>query len=117
MYKSIKIKPDKFVKSLVNLTFPDYKGRKFFFEVQTHPMDCRSYWDGGSRTYYAFVKLDTLESVSMPSQGLNDKTVNGADSVFLPEGICCVQRDFFQGKDVGVTIIVNPKNSVKFLTE
>lgn len=113
----MKIKPDSFVKQLVAVTFPDYRGRKFRIEAQTHPLDCKSYWEGGSRDYFAFVRLADMQSQDVPQQSAFDRDIQGLESVTLPEGIVCVERSYFCGKDIGITIHVNPLNMAKLLEE
>jgi hypothetical protein len=107
----MKVKPDAFTKALVAAAFPNYRGRKFHVEVQKQPLDVRSYWDGGSRDFFAFVHLNTLKVVPVPEQSANDKTVAGAETVVLPDGVACVEHTVFQGKDCGVTVHVNPANA------
>lgn len=109
-------KSDKFVKQILTATFPKYKGRKVRIEAQRFPLDVRSYWDGGSRDYFVFLNLADMKSVSMPGQGINDRPVAGADKVTLPEGVACVEHSIFCGKDVGITIHVNPNNLTQLLT-
>jgi len=111
----MKIKPDPVIKKIVSACFPNYNGRKFSVQAQNFPLDVRSYWDGGSRDYFAFYCLSTGSAVPMPEQGLNNKPMPGADRVTLPDGIICVERSYFQGKDCGITIHVNPANMPKFL--
>jgi hypothetical protein len=101
---------DKSVKAVALAAFPEYKGRKFFFEVQKYPLDARSYWDEGSRDYFRFVRLSDNHSVEVPVQSAYDPKISGLDAVILPEGFVCVRRSIFRGKESGLTVIVNPAN-------
>lgn len=112
---ALRVKPDRFFKQVVAAAFPDYRGRKFKFAVQDRGLDVRDYWDGGSRTYFVFVNLATMETAPMPEQGVNNRPVKGAEEVWLPEGFACVERSWFCGKDCGVTVTVNPANAPKVL--
>lgn len=112
----VKIRPDKFIRSIVAKAYPEYKGRKFFLSVTDAPLDVRSYWDEGSRTYYTFANLATGEvSQQVPAQSAYDKQIGGANAVSLPQGFACVTHSYYCGRDCGVTIIVNPENAAKFL--
>jgi len=105
------------VKKIALAAYPDYNGKKFCVEIANHPLDVRSYWDGGSKNFYVFLRLDTLNTWEMPQQSAFDKKVNGADSVSLVPGMVCVEHTYFQGHDMGITIHVHPENAPKFITE
>jgi hypothetical protein len=112
-----KIKPDAEIKAMVTRCYPDYAGRKFRIAAQVNPLNVASYWDGGSRDYFAFYCLTTGKVVPVPAQSAYDKKLPGADRVMLPDGIVCIERSFFCGKDIGITVHVNPANLTKFLPE
>ena len=94
------------VKRILAATFPEYRGRKIRLSVSDRPLDVRSCWDGGSRSYFTFVRLDTFVVMEMPAQSAFDKRVTGADAVTLPPGCACVEHIYFCGKDLGITIHV-----------
>jgi hypothetical protein len=111
-----KIQADDFVRRLVSRAYPSYRGRKFRLEVSEHPINCASYWDGGSRDYFVFVNLATGEvSQQVPVQSAFDKKLSGADAVELPVGFACIEHSIFCGKDIGITIHVRPENAAKLL--
>ena len=95
--------------------YPGYTGKKFQIEVSSFPIDVRSYWEGGSRSYYTFLRLDTLAIMSIPQQSAFDKQVVGADSVNLIPGMVCVKHTIFCGKDAGITIYVHSDNAPRLL--
>ena len=104
------------VKAIAKKAFPDYTGRKFYFEAQQHPLDCRSSWQDGSREYFRFVRLaDHAISQEVPAQSGYDKPISGLESVLIPEGFVCVRHSFFCGHDCGLTVIANPDNVAKLL--
>lgn len=105
------------IKRIAKVAYPDYRGRKIRWKVQAYPLDCRSYWDGGSRTYFKFVRLADNAVVSMPTQSAFDKQIAGSDAVVIPEGFVCVTHSIFCGKDTGLTVYVNSTNVGKFLPE
>jgi len=57
------------VKRLLRATFPDYRGRRIYLRAATHPVDVRSYWDEGSRSYFVAVDLRTMRVVAVPQNG------------------------------------------------
>lgn len=105
------------VKKIALAAYPDYNGKKFSVEIAADHLDVRSYWDGGSRNYYVFLRLDTFETMPMPQQSAFDAKVEGADRVQLIPGMVCVEHTYFQGHDLGITIHVHPENAPKFISE
>lgn len=112
----VHIEPDVFTRSLVSRAFPNYRGNKFKLAVSDSPINCASYWDGGSRSFYVFANLATGEvSNAVPAQSAFDRPVQGLDAVTLPEGFACLQHSIFCGKDTGITIFIPSANAGKFL--
>jgi hypothetical protein len=91
---------------IANHLYPDCT--KQAVDVRTHNPDatfnCASYWDGGSRSYYALYDLNTHRSISFPAQSAFDRKVPGIEAVKLTKGVVLVERTYFCGKDSGVTI-------------
>jgi hypothetical protein len=93
------------VKRIVKATYPGYRGRKVFFSDQVPKYELRSYWDGGSRTYYAFYQAVTGKVWHL---GTNhpwfekDKSAPLCDT--MPDDVCLVAHSIFCGKDCGITI-------------
>jgi len=109
-------KTDPLIKEIIRRTFPEYKGRKIRISTDI-PSRLDSYWDGGSRDYYAFCSLDEKKAFSVPSnhplyEGKNPRTLKR-----LPERILLVRQSIFCGKDLGITIFVNESDMTKFLPE
>ena len=107
---------DKKVKQIAKAAFPEYQGRKFYFEAQDSPLDMRSSWQDGSREYYKFYSLsDGRVSIEVPAQSGYDKLISGLDSVIVPEGFVAIRHSIFCGIDCGLTVIANPENVSKLL--
>lgn len=106
---------DPLIRRILKVTYPDYRGRKIRIVPQRYPLNCKSYWEGGSQDHFAFVRLDTFRTSPMPAQSAFDKDIRGAESVTLPVGVICVEHSVFCGKDVGIRIHVNPENLVSML--
>ena len=112
----IKVSADPLIKQIASAAYPEYRGRKFHIEVSEYPLDVRSYWDGGSRSYFRFVNLMTLEiSSQVSAQSAFDKPISGAEAVTLPVGFACVEHSIFCGKDSGLTFHIRPENAAKLL--
>lgn len=94
--------------------FPDYKGRSLVLRP-FHPMAVTSYWDGGSRDYYAFVHLGTGRKADIPQNGTGYDRVRYPQLDALPEQIVLVQHTYFCGKDLGLTLYVQPEHSLTLL--
>lgn len=108
-------KTDATIARILRATYPDYRGRKIFIIPQSAPLNVRSYWEGGSRSYFQFLNLATFATVAMPAQSGFDRPIRGADSVTLPLGVICIEHCYFCGKDCGIRIHVNPANLTAML--
>jgi len=92
------------IKKIIQRTFPDYKGRKVNLCPQEHPLDVKSYWSGGTRSYFVFYNLTLDQTQEMPQQSAFDMPVQGADAVMLPSDVICVEHCYFCGSDLGIRI-------------
>jgi hypothetical protein len=101
-------------KEIALLAFPGYSGRKFKLDTFTGPMNLTSYWDGGSKESYVILNLKTRKSKVVPENG-TPYTGKSFRISKLPEGFAVVEHSIFMGKDMGITIFVNPENMAKML--
>lgn len=99
---------------LFRLGFPSYAGRTFKIRGVSGPVDLRSYWDGGSRDYYAVVRADGA-ALSVPTQSAYDRALAGAEAFTIPNGVVVVEHSIFCGKDAGLTLIVPEERLAAFL--
>lgn len=102
------------IRDIASKAFPGYSGRSFKVDTFSGPMTLRSYWDGGSKTDYAIVNMKTGRSKPIPENGgpYGGKAFRISK---LPEGFAVVAHNTFTGKDMGITIYVNPENISKML--
>lgn len=107
-------KPDQTILQIVSATFPSYHGKKFKLSTSI-PSRLDSYWDGGSRDYYAFYHLDQNKSVDVHSNHPNFETNQPRDLEILPDRVVLVNQSIFCGKDSGITIYANESDLVKML--
>jgi hypothetical protein len=108
---------DSAVEKIGRAAYPDYKGRKFRVKVVSDPINVKSYWDGGSCSFYRFIKLADADAVfEVPAQHpMFDAQIKGADAVNLVPGLACVKHSIFCGKDMGLDILIHPENAPRLL--
>lgn len=93
------------VKRLCKAAFPDYNGRNFFIERFEPPMSILSFWDDGSRDYFAFVRTDgAVVPVHSNHPAFEPNRPNQVAS--LPADVCLVRRSYLCGKCSGLTLFV-----------
>ena len=93
---------------LVNLmrdAFPEYKGRKYRVEVCDNDFETHSYWSGGSKDSYVFVRADgkkmSVDSMSAPwTQHSENRKAR------LVPGLACVRHTYFCGHNCGLTLML-----------
>lgn len=91
---------------IVKIAHPSYHGRKIRLSTTGAPSDLNSWWDGGSRDYYTFVRLSTRTAIAVHS---NHPTFESDRPRALPDGrlprdVALVKRSIFAGKEAGCTI-------------
>ena len=97
------------VDRIIKAAFPDYRGRTIRLEA-TPPGRLDSYWDGGSRDYFAFVELRTGRTLPVHSNHPAFEPGQPSTLRRLPSGLVLVRRSYFCGKDAGFTIYANPED-------
>lgn len=107
-------KPDAFIKEIIANTFGDYNGKMIQIS-NCIPSELRSYWDGGSKTYYSFFNLSTKEVQSVASNHPFFDRGKPFHLERLPLGFVIVSRSYFCGKDMGITIYANEEDTVKMI--
>lgn len=113
---AIKLKDHPAIERIVRKAFPDYKGRKFFVKEQSHSINVQSYWDGGSRDYFALVRLADNAILPIPtSHPYFDPKLPNAGQYEPREGFALVENSCFCGKWVGVTVYFHSADMIKAL--
>jgi hypothetical protein len=107
------------IKAICKAAFPNYKGRKFYVQVGI-PVSLDSWWDGGSRDYYAFVDIVTNQSAQVHSnhpafEPNQPSTLKDPES--LPPNVAVVSHRISCGKDVGCTLYLRPSQMACFTVE
>ena len=107
---------DPFTKRIFKLAYPAYRGRTFKLSIYEDGVEhnWNSYWSGGSREYFAFIKLSTMELMVAPQNGTPFDRASYRGQ--LPAGIVAVRHSIFCGKDTGLTIIARASDITPMLT-
>lgn len=107
---------NKEVKSLLQATYPEYKGRKIRLETRdTYQME--NYWSGGTKHEVMAYDLATGK-VSYPNGNTTNPMTGIAHSeITIPDGVALVEHTIFCGHDIGITIMVNSNTAVRQLEE
>ena len=102
------------VVALMKSAFPEYKGRKYFVEVCDREFETHSYWYGGSKYSYVFVRADggRMAVDSMAAPWVQYKENRKAK---LVPGLACVRYTYFCGHDLGLTLMLHPEDMPKMI--
>src|SRR5205085_4155270 len=99
-------------------TLFNYTGHKF--SVETHErVTLTSYWDGGTRYYYAVIRLGMTDSALPVKFGDTPATITrigecggmgqpNAPTIEITPDTIIAQHTIFCGKDLGITFMVHP---------
>jgi len=99
-------KPDQTIKGIIAACFPTYTGKKI--KISTNiPTRLNSYWDGGSRTYFAFYSLDNAKVFNVESNHPMFEAGKPNHLEKLPNRLLLVAYSIFCDKDTGITIYAN----------
>jgi len=104
------------IRPIVRAAFPDYNGTKARIRAFTGPRCVNSYWDGGSRSYFALVRLADGQSLGLPTshpyfnRQPDGSPMGALELRELPPGIVLVEHSIFCGRDTGITVHVRPDN-------
>lgn len=96
--------------------FPEYTGRKFSVEYADKFTAHDLNWGGGTRNSYSAVNLDTGEVNSTGPIPAPWAHSSEGKTHSIPLRWAVVVHSFFCGKDVGLRVIVNKEDGVKWLT-
>lgn len=90
--------------------FPDYNGRKFSVIVTEKSPRVLSYWEEGTRDYWCLIRLIDMKKIHIPQNGSMCEP-----EILLPNGLepgfAVVNHSIFCGKDMGLTLYINPADT------
>ena len=105
------------VPDVLRKAFPSYNGRKFEIRAAESVALSNGYWDGGSKSEYRAVNLQTGQ-VQAATGALEDPfRCPAAPTVEIPRDIAVVEHCRFCGKDMGLRFHVHPDNLAKLLPD
>ena len=101
-------------RTIVQATFPDYKGRKFSIEFRESITLYDTNWSGGTRNQYCVIASNGKTALlHVPAPWVN--MVEG-QTVEIPLDAMIVCHSYFCGKDCGITIYAHPAHAPKWIT-
>jgi hypothetical protein len=109
--------PDRIFKTLVSSAFPEYRGRRFFFDVVSpdQEMHLDSYWSDGYRDYHVFINLETGNHMQLPQNGTPyDGPLSRGITHTIPDGFALVTRCYCGTKQY-IKVTVNSNNTAKLI--
>lgn len=105
------------IKNLARHAYPDYTGRKIYWKKwDGKPIDCVSYWDEGTRTYFKFVLADGKTFEAPPNTAPWVQHKENREAVLVP-GLCCITHAIFCGHECGLTVIMHENDFPKMLED
>ena len=107
------------LKTILALTFPDYRGRKYSLE---HARELTLYdrdWSGGTHADYAVLRDigNGIEVAETPPFRPSAGPAAYAPTLALQPGYVVVRHYFFCGHDAGITIYTNPDSNMNILAD
>jgi hypothetical protein len=94
------------VKSVCAVAFPDHAGRKVQIKYGVTSINMSSYWDGGSKSTFAVIRLSDNKPCRVPTNHPVFDRVTGVDNFLIPDGFVVVEHIIFCGNDLGLRIHV-----------
>lgn len=115
-FETINLSDHPEITRVIKLADPTYRKRKAFIRSTAKMALSGTYWDGGTRSTYTAVNIESGYSLGAPQysppQFGGPKTDPQVD---IPEGVAIIKTGIFCGKTATATVYVNPANLTKFL--
>lgn len=115
---------DPTIRQIVLAAYPGAKTRRPVGVSVRQSYRVWDFWDGGSRTYTAFVRLSDMSGVTSEALPQAARTTNGnpfglaisKDDIQLSPGYAVVEHVIFQGKDLGYRIVLAEGHTLQLST-
>jgi hypothetical protein len=107
------------LKALFKAAFPEYRGRKWAIEEQTYSKGIRSYWTGGSRSWYVIIRLADAAQVDVEDGHPyfdHNPLPDGGEYEARP-GFVLIEHCHFCGHDLGLRAYFHAEDMTKMLPE
>jgi len=113
----MKLKMTPALKTILKMTYPEYKGRKYRLEhVKSITLYNRD-WSGGTHADYVVLRDigNGIERAETPPFRPSAGPEAYAPTLPLAPGYVVAMHYFFCGKDAGITLFVNPDSNMGLL--
>ena len=95
------------VERICRAAFPEYRGKRVQVRYNAQDMNLRSYWDGGSKSYWRVIDITAAHILAIPTtHPMFDRNVKGIECFTPPAGFVVVEHCYFSGKDMGLRVYV-----------
>lgn len=95
--------------------YPEYNGRKFYVEACDHEFETHSYWSGGSKEEFCFIKTNgSILQVPSHTHPYTQHCKENRKAKLVP-GLACVVHTYFCGQDLGLKIMLHPNDFPKLI--
>ncbi len=113
MYERMRVRKDA-IRPLLNVSFPDYKGRTYHVIFTDSVTISNTYWSGGTRSWWVAIQMEGGNTSRVPSLAPWDNPIEG-ERIELDENTVIAEHSHFCGKDMGITFYAHPSRK-KLLT-
>lgn len=115
-HQYIKLSDNPEMKRIVRAAFPSYKKHEVALSFAETVTISGTYWDGGSRSTYIAVEINTLRTLGAPHY--NPLQFGGPKEnpkVEIPAGVAILEGGTFCGKPATVHVFLRPDDAPKSL--
>lgn len=95
---------------LIRACYPDFNGKTVKVSVTDTLMRLVSHWDSGSRDYFAFVSLASLEVKHVPQNGTMFDRIPTPIEAPKP-GVAIIEKSIHRGGKDNITIYIHPEDA------
>ena len=102
------------LRSLLRITFPDYRGRKYQLKMVRSVTLLDRDWSGGTHADYMVLRDigNGIETAETPPFSPMAPAAAYAPTIDLPAGYVVVSHRWFCGHDCGITVYANPDGPI-----
>ena len=99
---------------MLEVSFPEYAGRKFSVEFCELVCFYNLNWDGGTKNDYVAISMGTGNSAELPERAPWSNPFEG-QVLHLDVDTVIAKHSFFCGQDMGVTFYAHPSRQQQML--
>lgn len=107
---------DRTARELISRTFPEFTGNRISLQVHSSgSMNLASYWSGGSRSYFAVIRLSDSKTFHVPQNGSGFDPYGTGIKLDLPAPDYAIVEHAYSGQDQSIRIHVHADNAAPLL--